>query len=453
MKIVFENPDKVNGLITLTVEEEDYKNEVEKTLKDYRRKANVPGFRPGQVPMGLIKRQFGTSVKVDVINKKLGEQIYNYVNENKIKMLGEPLPSDQQAAVDIEKEAPYVFKFDVAVAPEFTAELTAKDKIDYFNIEADDKLIDNQIDMFASRGGHYDKVDSYDAAQRDMIYGDLRELDADGNAKEGGIVVEHAMMMPDYIKVDEQKQLFAAAKVGDTITFNPRKAYPDNDAEVSSMLKIKREEVGEHEGDFSYYVTEISRFVKAEVNKQLFDQVFADGSVNTEEEFRQKIAEGLKRQLAIDSDYKFLQDVRKYMEEKVGKLNYPEELLKRFMKNQNKDKGDKFVEDNFEQSIKELNWHLIKEQLVEANGIKVEQADIMEAAKGAARAQFAQYGMNDVPEEYIENYAKEMMKKEDSVQGFIDRSIDLKLITALKNVVKLNEKTVSLDEFNKLMGA
>ncbi len=453
MKIVFENPDKVNGLITLTVEEEDYKNEVEKTLKDYRRKANVPGFRPGQVPMGLIKRQFGTSVKVDVINKKLGEQIYNYVNENKIKMLGEPLPSDQQAAVDIEKEAPYVFKFDVAVAPEFTAELTAKDKIDYFNIEADDKLIDNQIDMFASRGGHYDKVDSYDATQRDMIYGDLRELDADGNAKEGGIVVEHAMMMPDYIKVDEQKQLFAAAKVGDTITFNPRKAYPDNDAEVSSMLKIKREEVGEHEGDFSYYVTEISRFVKAEVNKQLFDQVFADGSVNTEEEFRQKIAEGLKRQLAIDSDYKFLQDVRKYMEEKVGKLTYPEELLKRFMKNQNKDKGDKFVEDNFEQSIKELNWHLIKEQLVEANGIKVEQADIMEAAKGAARAQFAQYGMNDVPEEYIENYAKEMMKKEDSVQGFIDRSIDLKLITALKNVVKLNEKTVSLDEFNKLMGA
>lgn len=453
MKIVFENPDKVNGLMTLTVEEEDYKNEVEKTLKDYRRKANVPGFRPGQVPMGLIKRQFGTSVKVDVINKKLGEQIYSYVNENKIKMLGEPLPSDQQDAVDIEKEAPYVFKFDIAVAPEFTAELTAKDKIDYYSIKADDKLIDNQIDMFASRGGHYDKVDSYDAAQRDMIYGDLRELDADGNAKEGGIVVEHAMMMPDYIKVDEQKQLFAAAKVGDTITFNPRKAYPDNDAEVSSMLKIKREEVGEHEGDFSYYVTEISRFVKAEVNKQLFDQVFADGSVNTEEEFRQKIAEGLKRQLAIDSDYKFLQDVRKYMEEKVGKLTYPENLLKRFMKNQNKDKGDKFVEDNFEQSIKELNWHLIKEQLVEANAIKVEQADILEAAKGAARAQFAQYGMNDVPEEYIENYAKEMMKKEDSVQGFIDRSIDLKLITALKNVVKLNEKTVSLDEFNKLMGA
>ncbi len=453
MKIVFENPDKVNGLMTLTVEDADFQNDVEKTLKDYRKKANIPGFRPGQVPMGMIKRQFGTSVKVDVINKKLGEEIYKYVNDNKIKMLGEPLPSEQQDPVDIEKEAPYVFKFDIAVAPEFKVELTGNDQIDYYTIEADDKLIDNQVDMFASRSGHYDKVDAYDAAQRDMIYGDLRELDADGNAKEGGIVQEHVMMMPDYIKVDDQKKLFDGCKVGDTIVFNPRKAYPDNDAEVSSMLKIKREEVAEHEGDFSYYVTEISRFVKAEVNKKLFDQVFTDGSVNTEEEFRQKIAESLKGQLAVDSDYKFLQDVRAYLEKQVGELTYPEELLKRFMKNQNKDKGDDFVEKNFEQSLKELTWHLIKEQLVAAQQIKVEQADIMEAAKGAARAQFAQYGMNNVPEEYVENYAKEMMKKEDAVQGFVDRSIDFKLISALKNVVKLNGKTVSLDEFNKLMGA
>lgn len=453
MKIVFENPDKVNGLMTLTVEEEDYKSDVEKTLKDYRRKASVPGFRPGQVPMGLIKRQYGNVVKVDVINKKLGEEIYKYVNENKIKMLGEPLPSEQQVPVDLEKEAPYEFKFDIAVAPEFVAELGAKDKIDYYVIEPDDKLIDNQIDMFASREGRYDKVDAYDAEKRDLIYGDLRELDADGNAKADGIVVEQAMLMPDFMKVDDQKQLFNACKVGDTITFNPRKAYPDNDAEVSALLKIKREEVGEHEGDFSFYVTEISRFVKADVNKDLFDHVFTDGSVNTEEEFRQKIADGLKAQLTIDGDYKFLQDVRKYMEEKVGEQTYPEALLKRFMKNQNKDKGEDFVEKNFDQSIKELNWHLIKEQLVEANQIKVEEADIMEAAKGAARAQFAQYGMNNVPDDYIENYAKEMIKKEDALQGFIDRSIDLKLINALKNVVKLNEKKVTLDEFNKIMGA
>ena len=453
MKIQFENPDKVNGLMTLTVEEADFKENVEKTLKDYRKKANIPGFRPGMVPMGLIKRQFGASVKVDAINKVLGEEMYKYIRENNIQMLGEPLPAENQDPVDIEGEAPYVFKFDVAVAPEFKIELNGKNKIDYYNIEVDDKLIDNQVDMFASRNGHYDKVEEYDGEKRDMLYGDLKELDADGNAKEDGVVVEHAMMMPLYIKDEEQKKLFDGAKLGSVITFNPRKAYPDNDSEVSSLLKIDREKVKDMTSDFTYLVTEISRFEKAEVNQELFDQVYGEGNVKSEEEFRSRIADEIKVQLSVDSDYKFLLDVRKYCEEKVGQLTYPDAILKRVMLNNNKDKGMDFVEKNYEQSIKELTWHLIKEQLVAAQGIKVEENDVMEAAKGAARAQFAQYGMNNVPEEYLENYAKEMMKKEDNVQGLVDRSIDQKLIVALKNTVKLNEKSISLDDFNKLMEA
>ena len=439
--------------MTLTVEEADFKENVEKTLKDYRKKANIPGFRPGMVPMGLIKRQFGASVKVDAINKVLGEEMYKYIRENNIQMLGEPLPAENQDPVDIEGEAPYVFKFDVAVAPEFKIELNGKNKIDYYNIEVDDKLIDNQVDMFASRNGHYDKVEEYDGEKRDMLYGDLKELDADGNAKEDGVVVEHAMMMPLYIKDEEQKKLFDGAKLGSVITFNPRKAYPDNDSEVSSLLKIDREKVKDMTSDFTYLVTEISRFEKAEVNQELFDQVYDEGNVKSEEEFRGRIAEEIKKQLSVDSDYKFLLDVRKYCEEKVGQLTYPDAILKRVMLNNNKDKGMDFVEKNYEQSIKELTWHLIKEQLVAAQGIKVEESDVVEAAKGAARAQFAQYGMNNVPEEYLENYAKEMIKKGDNVQGLVDRSIDQKLIVALKNAVKLNEKSISLDDFNKLMEA
>ena len=453
MKIQFENPDKVNGLMTLTVEEADYKENVEKTLKDYRKKANIPGFRPGMVPMGLIKRQFGTSVKVDVINKALGEQIYKYVRENNIQMLGEPLPAENQEPVDIEGEAPYVFKFDVAVAPEFKIELNGKNKIDYYNIEVDDKLIDNQVDMFASRSGHYDKVEEYDAEKRDMLKGDLKELDADGNVKEDGIMVETALLMPQYIKEEDQKKLFDNAKLGSVITFNPRKAYPDNDSEIASLLKIDREKAKDVTSDFTYLVTEIQRFVKAEVNQELFDQVYGEGNVKSEEEFRGKIAEGIKAQLALDSDYRFLLDVRKYCEQKVGNLTFPDAILKRVMLNNNKDKGMEFVEKNYEQSIKELTWHLIKEQLVAAYNIKVEENDILEAAKGAARAQFAQYGMSNVPEEYLENYAKEMMKKEENIQGFVDRSIDQKLIVALMNGVKLNEKSISLDDFNKLMEA
>ena len=450
MKISFENPDKINGLLTLVVEEEDYKNDVEKTLKDYRKKANVPGFRPGQAPMGMIKRQFGPSVKMDVVNKLVGQQIYKYVQDNKIQMLGEPLPSEKQAPVDIEKDGPYTFMFDIAVAPEFKVALSGRDKVDYYNITVDDKILDQQVDMYASRAGSYEKAEAYEA--NDMLKGDLRELDENGNTKEGGITVEGAIMMPSYIKVEEQKNLFNDAKVGDVITFNPKKAYPDNDTEVSQLLKIERDAVKDLESEFSYQVTEIQRFKKHEINEELFKQALGeDTDVKDEAAFRAKIAEGLQAQLVNDSDYKFILDVRAHCEKKVGKLEFPDALLKRIMLANNKDKGEEFVEKNYEQSIKELTWHLIKEQLIKAQDIKIDDNDIKETAKEAARAQFAQYGMTNIPEEYVENYANELIKKGDSTDALVDRSIDRKLAATLKNVVKLNEKEISVEDFNKMM--
>ena len=451
MNISFEAPDKINGLMTITLEKEDYQGEVEKTLKDYRKRANVPGFRPGMTPMGLIKRQFGAAVKVDVVNKMLGEKLYEYVRENKIQMLGEPLPSDKQETLDFEGDAPLTFKFDIAVAPEFEAKLSGKDKIDYYNITVDDKLIDQQVEMYQSRAGQYEKAEQYDPEQRDMLKGDLRELDEKGNVKEGGITVADAVLMPQYMKVDDQKKLFDGAKLGDIITWNPRKAYPESDVEVSSLLKIQKEEVKDHEGDFTFQITEISRFVKAEINQQLFDQTFGEGTVKDEKEFRQKIADIISQQFKADSDYKFLLDVRAHMEKKVGKLEFPEAILKRVMLNNNKDKGADFVEKNFDASIKELGWHLIKEQLVAAQGIKIEDADLKNVAKEAARAQFAQYGMSNIPDEYLENYAQEMLKKRENVDGLVDRAVDVKLTAALKNVVKLNEKDITLEDFQKLL--
>ncbi|MBO7116383.1 MAG: trigger factor [Prevotella sp.] len=451
MNISFEAPDKINGLMTITLETKDYQDEVEKTLKDYRKRANVPGFRPGQTPMGLIKRQYGAAVKVDVVNKMLGEKLYEYVRENKIQMLGEPLPSDQQKPLNFEGDEPLEFKFDIAVAPEFKATLSGKDKIDYYNITVEDKLIDQQVEMYQSRAGQYEKVEQFDEKERDMLKGDLRELDEKGNVKEGGITVADAVLMPQYMKVEDQKKLFENAKLGDIITWNPRKAYPESDVEVSSLLKIQKEDVKDHEGDFTYQITEISRFVKAEVNQALFDQTFGEGTVKDEKEFRQKIADIISQQFKADSDYQFLQDVRKHMEKKVGKLEFPEAILKRVMLNNNKDKGADFVEKNFEASIKELGWHLIKEQLVEAQGIKVEDADLKAVAKEAARAQFAQYGMSNVPDEYLENYAAEMLKKRENVDGLVDRAVDVKLTAALKGVVKLDEKDITLEDFQKMV--
>ena len=444
MNISFEAADKVNGLMTITLETADYQAEVDKMLKDYRKRANVPGFRPGQTPMGLIKRQYGTAVKVDVVNKMLGEKLYEYVRENNIQMLGEPLPSEQQEALDFEGDKPLTFKFDIAVAPEFEAKLSGKDKIDYYHITVDDKLIDQQVEMYRSRAGHHEKVENFDPEQRDMLKGDLREVD-------GAIEVADAVLMPQYMKVDDQKKLFDGAKLGDIITWNPSKAYPESDVEVSSLLKIDKEQVAEHKGDFTYQITEISRYVKADIDQTLFDQTFGEGAVKDEKEFRQKIADQIGQQFAADSDYKFLLDVREHMEKKVGKLEFPEALLKKVMLNNNKDKGADYVEKNFEGSIKELKWHLIKEQLVAAQEIKVEEDDLKAVAKEAVRQQFAQYGMSNVPDDVLENYAAEQMKKRENIDNFVDRAVDQKLIEKLKAVVKLNEKSVTLEEFNKMM--
>ena len=451
MNISFENPDKVSGVLTLTIEKEDYQGDVEKTLKDYRKKANIPGFRVGQAPMGLIKRQFGASVKADTINKIISEKLNGYITDNKLNMLGEPMANEKQVPQDLETDGPFTFIFDIAVAPEFNIELNGDDTIDYYDIDVDDKLVSQQVEMFQSRAGHYDKVEEYDAAQNDMLKGDLRELDADGNAKEDGIVVEAAVLMPEYIKVDDQRKLFDGARLGSVITFNPKKAYPENNAEIKSLLKIDDAKAEELTSDFTFLVTEISRYIKAEVNQELFDQIYGKDTVKDEADFRQKIQDGIKAQLVNDTDYKFLLDVRAYAENKVGELTFPDALLKRIMLNNNKDKGEDFVNEHYDASVKELKWSLIKNQLVKAAGFNIEDADIKSVAKEAARVQFAQYGMTNVPEEYLEKYANDMLKNEKYIDNLVERAIDVKLVDSLKKIVKLNKKTVSLEDFNKMM--
>ncbi len=450
MKITFDCPDKINGVMTMVIEPADYQEKVEKTLKDYRKKAQVPGFRPGQVPMGMIKRQYGTAAKVDEVNRLISEKLYGYIQENKIQMLGEPLPNqEKQKPQDFEKEGDLEFVFDIAVAPEMKAELTDKDKLTYFDIKVDDKLIDDQVQMYASQAGEFKDAETFSG--NDTLTGALRELDQKGNTKEDGLSNEAAMIMPAYIKEDKQRKLFDGAKKGDVITFNPKKAYPDNDAEVAALLKVDKEQVKDLDSDFSYQINEIRHFQPAEVNQQLFDRVFGEGTVKDEKAFREKIAETIKPQLQGNSDYKFLIDLRAYMEKKVGEVAFPEALLKRVMLQNNKDKDADYVEKNFEGSIKELKWHLIKEQLVAANQIKVEDADVKAVAKDAIRQQFAQYGMSNVPDDVLENYAAEQLKKRENIDGFVDRAVDQKLVETLKTVVKLTKKEVSLEDFNKTM--
>ncbi|MCS3057712.1 trigger factor [Bacteroides salyersiae] len=449
MNVSFQNIDKVSGLLTVKLEKADYQEKVDKSLKTFRQKAQIPGFRKGMVPMSLVKKMYGKSVIAEEVNKLLSEKVYDYIKSNNVNMLGEPLPNEEkQQVIDFDTMEEFEFVFDIALAPEFKAEVNNTDKVDYYTIEVTDEMVENQVKAYTQRNGKYDQVSAYE--DNDMLKGLIAELDENGNTKEGGIQVEGAVLMPSYMKNDEQKAIFANAKVNDVLVFNPNAAYDGHDAEIASLLKIEKEAAAEMKSNFSFQVEEITRFVPGDLNQELFDQVFGKDAVKTEEEFRAKVKEGIAAQFVADSDYKFLIDARKMLMEKVGKLEFPDALLKRIMLLNNKEKGEEFVAENYEKSVEELTWHLIKEQLVKDNEIKVEQEDVINMAKDATKAQFAQYGMMTVPEDILENYAQEMLKKKENVDGLVGRVVEAKLATALKAKVTLNNKTVSMEEFNKM---
>ena len=446
MNISLQNVDKVSALLTVQIEKADYQEKVEKSLKTIRQRVNMPGFRKGMVPMGLVKKQYGVSVLVEEVDKLMQEKVGEYIRENKVDMLGAPLPKESNA--NFETDENFEFSFDIALAPQFELTLSNEDTVDYYDINVTDEMVDQQVKMYTQRTGKYDKVEEYQ--DNDMLKGLLAELDENGNTKEGGVQVEGAVMMPSYMKNDDQKAIFNAAKTNTVLVFNPSVAFDNNEAELASLLKVAKEDVENHKGNFSFQIEEITRLIPGELNQDLFDQVLGKDKAHNEEEFRALIKETIAKQFEADSDYKFLIDVRNYAANKVGKLEFADELMKRIMLENNKEKGEEFVAEHYDKSIEELTWHLIKEKLVRANDIKVEQSDITEMAKEATRAQFAQYGMINVPEELLENYSKEMLKKQESVEALVNRAVEAKLCAVLKGQVTLNHKAVSADEFNKM---
>lgn len=446
MNISLQNVNNVSAVLTVQIEKADYQEKVEKSLKTLRQRVNMPGFRKGMVPMGLIKKQYGTSVLLEEVDKLMQEKVGEYIRENKVNMLGAPLPKENNA--NFETDENFEFSFDIALAPEFNLELSNNDTVDYYDIEVTDEMVDQQVKMYTQRTAKYDKVDEYQ--DKDMVKGLLAELDENGNTKEGGVQVEGAVMMPSYMKNDDQKAIFNNAKVNTVLVFNPSVAFDNNEAELASLLKVQKEETANYKGNFSFQIEEITRMIPGDLNQELFDQVLGEGKAHNEEEFRVQVKETIAKQFVSDSDYKFLLDVRTFAMEKVGKLEFADDLMKRIMLENNKEKGEEFVAENYDKSLEELTWHLIKEKLVAANDIKVEQADITEMAKEATRAQFAQYGMLNVPEELLENYSKEMLKKRESVEALVNRCVEAKLSEVLKGQVTLNHKAISVEEFNKM---
>ncbi len=450
MNISVENVDKVNALLTLTLEKADYEEKVTAAMKDLRKKASLPGFRPGMVPMGLLKKRFGTSVTADEVNKIVGTELYKYIREQKLNVLGEPLPNEEkQPRIDFETMDDFTFVFDVALAPEFDAKISDKDTVPYYDIKVDEKMVEEQIESYARRGGSYQKVESFETG--DMVKGLLTQLDEQGSTLEGGLSVDDAVMLPGYMKDKDETAKFSGVKVDDVVTFNPAKAYAESSVELASLLHITKEEAEGVKSDFSFQVKEITRYQPAEVNQELFDSILGKDVVKSRDEFADRIRKDMARDFATDSDIKFMRDLRSYLTERIGQVEFPEAMLRRIMKLNNPDKDEAYFDENFPGTIEELKWHLIKEQLSDQLGIKVEQADVIETAKEAARMQFAQYGMMNLPDEYLTQYANNLLKDKAQAEGLVAQTVETKIAAKAKETLKLQKKSVTMAEFNELM--
>lgn len=448
MNISLTNVDSVNATLQITIAKADYQEKLDNAIKAFRKKANVPGFRPGTVPTGMVKKMYGKSILAEEINKMVGEGLYGYIQENKLNVLGEPLPNEEkQQPIDFSVEGDYEFFFDLALAPEIKLSLTKKDKVAYYKIDVDEELVDKQIASYKANYGKYDKIEE-GAKETDLIRGVIAELE-NGNVKEGGISVTDGIVMPSYMKDKEEQAKFVGAKAGDTIVFNPGKAYEGNEAEIASLLHIDKDAVEAIAPEFSFAITEITRYKEAELDQELFDKVFGEGSVKDEGEFKAKVKETIEDQFAPDSDYKFLLDAKEILEKKVGDLQFPDAFLKRWLMTTGEERTAESLEEDYPKIIADLKFHLIKEQIAKDFELKIENEDMKIIAMQAARAQFAQYGMMNLPDEMVENYANDMLKNKDNARNLLDRAMENKIIDALKSKMGLEEKVISLDEFRK----
>ena len=449
MNISLNKTDNVNGVISIEMERADFQENVDKSLNQFRRKANIPGFRPGKVPMGVVKKLYGTSVLAEEVNKLISSSLNNYIQENKLPILGEPLPVENpQEELDLEKDEKFTFEFEVGLTPELNLTFDKNDTLPYFKVQLEDDLLDKQMEGYKQNFGTYEKIEE-SAVETDLLKGKAVELE-NGEPKEDGIVVENAILMPSYIKNDEEtKNRFVGANAGDDIIINPAKAY-DNEAEIASFLSIPKEDAADITSDFKFSITEITRFKEAELNQELFDKVLGEGVVSDEESFRAKIKETLSNQFAPDADYFFMKEVRKAILEKMEDTEFPEAFLKKWLLMTNEQATEELIEQDFTNILDDIKYQIAKDKIVTDNDIKTEVSDVQELATQVAQSQFAQYGMSNLPAEMLEDYVKRMLEKEETVKGLFARVMENKIAAWMKENITLDEKEVTSEEFSKM---
>lgn len=439
MNITRENIDSLNATVRIDIVKNDYEEKVDKKLREYKKTANLKGFRPGHVPYPMIKKLYGTSVIVDEINKLVSENLSGFIKKENIDILGDPMPKNDSTSFDPENAEEFSFTFELGLAPEFEVNLTKKQKLTRYLIEPDAKMIADYVDNYARRHGHFISVEK--SEEKDMLKGTLKAAD-------GAVANEEATLSIDVVKDEKIKSEFTGKSAGDTVTFEMRTAFP-NDYEIAGLLRKKKEEVKDVKGEFSITISEVSRFVPAENNKELWDKVYGEGTVNSAEEFEAKITDEIRQYFNRETEYKLRTDARNAVLQRTP-FDLPDEFLKKWLLRVNEKTTAEDIEKDYDHFRDDLRWQLIKNKIAKTNEVKLTDDEILNEAKSFTRAQFSQYGLYYATDEQITSFAQDMLKKEEEAHRIAEKVLDTKVLDLVIDAMKVEDRKVSIEEFNKL---
>lgn len=440
MNVVEEKIDDLNAVLRVSITPEDYAEKVNKTLSDYRKQANIPGFRPGKIPLSLIKKKYGKAVLAEELNKVVNQSLNDFITTNQLNVLGNPMPKeDEEVKGDFSNPEEFEFAYEIGMAPDFEVSLSKKNKFEYLKVEISDEMLDKEVENMAKRYGSL--VAAEEVGEKDMVIGDFKQVDGD--------IENTSTISLEFITDEDTKALFIGKKVGDKVTVDPRKVSKD-DNDMASMLAVDQEAIDAITGDFEFTITEIKTMVPAAIDQALFDKLFGEGTVSSEEELREKISSDLERMFANDSDRLFSQKVSDTLIEKTD-FELPEDFLKRWiMASNEKEISMEELEADFDNYKKSLKWQLIQNKIIKDNEIKVENEEILDYTKGLLINQFAQYGMPAPDDAALEDQAKSVLQNKEEANKIYDNVYGMKMLNFFKNTVKLDEKSMPYDDFIKV---
>lgn len=447
MNVSIEKIDNVNGKITVSIEENDYKDKVTSELKRIGKTHTLPGFRKGHVTVDQLRRRFGKQVKSDVINQEVYEAVINYIRDNKLAILGEPLPVEVKE-IDM-NENDYTFEYEIGITPEFSVDLKNV-KLPYYNIEVSKEMVDEQDANFRERFGN--QVPGEEVDEKALVKGSIMELNEDGTVKDGedAVQVVGGIIAPMYLKDKEEADKFIGKKLNDKVVFNPWKACDGDVTRLASMLNIDKEKAAEVKADFEMSIAEIIIVKPAELNEEYYKNIFGPDKVKSEEEYFEAIKQMIFAQISGNSEVLFRMQAEKQLVEEFGNFELPQEFLKKWLVRRNEGLTAENIDEEFEKIIPSLKWQLIKERIAVDTEVKIEEADVTNHAKEIARQQFAQYGMTNVEDDMLADYAKRILEDKNSRSRIVEEAGDVKLFEAIKQTAKIEAKGVSIEEFKAI---